>query len=413
MTMYFYLFLSLIFLYLSYKFTLIENAFLALNSIKLAKMEEEGIKNYDLIYKLTSDEELFPTTLIVDYFSNALCQIFLSLFFYMAFGPIYVILGIFLSVLLVITIGESFPRNYAKNAYPKILSKNVRLIYFAIIIFRPLAFLISKISQIILKLSGNGDFKEPLITEDDLIDAMTRGKKEGILDHNESLMIENVMEFRDSYAKDIMTPRTDIIAIDIESTYNEIIDIICRENFSRMPVYKENIDNIIGILNVKDLFMMDENKSLRENTSYFKKPYFTYEYKEISKLFSDMRSGKISVAIVTDEYGGTCGMITIEDLIEKIVGTISDEYDDEDDEDIIKLGPGKYLVDGTMNLDELNQITGLDLESEEIDSIGGFIIEKIDRFPKKGEVIKFDKGKCIVKEVSKNRIEKILLEVKI
>lgn len=413
MTMYLYLFLSLVFLYLSYKFTLIENAFLALNSIKLAKMEEEGIKNYDLIYKLTSDEELFPTTLIVDYFSNALCQIFLSIFFYMAFGPIYVILGIFLSVLLVITIGESFPRNYAKNAYPKILSKNVRLVYYAIIIFRPLALLISKISQIILKLSGNGDLKEPLITEDDLIDAMTRGKKEGILDHNESLMIENVMEFRDSYAKDIMTPRTDIIAIDIESTYHEIIDIICRENFSRMPVYEENIDNIIGILNVKDLFMMDQNKSLRENTSYFKKPYFTYEYKEISKLFSDMRSGKISVAIVTDEYGGTCGMITIEDLIEKIVGTISDEYDDEDDEDIIKLGPGKYLVDGTMNLDELNQITGLDLESEEIDSIGGFIIEKIDRFPKKGEVIKFDKGKCIVKEVSKNRIEKILLEVKI
>ena len=220
------------------------------------------------------------------------------------------------------------------------------------------------------------------------------------------------MDFRDSYAKDIMTPRTDIVAIDIESSYSEIIDLICKENFSRMPVYEDNIDNIIGILNVKDLFMMNKHKSLKENKSFFKKPYFTYEYKEVSSLFSDMRAHKISVAIVADEYGGTTGMITIEDLIEKIVGAINDEYDNEDDEDIIKLGPNKFLVDGAMNLDDLNQLTGLGLESTEFDSIGGFIIEKIDRFPKKNEVIILDNLKFTVKKTSKNRIDKVLLEIK-
>ena len=179
-----------------------------------------------------------------------------------------------------------------------------------------------------------------------------------------------------------------------------------------MPVYEDNIDNIIGILNVKDLFMMNKHKSLKENKSFFKKPYFTYEYKEVSSLFSDMRAHKISVAIVADEYGGTTGMITIEDLIEKIVGAINDEYDNEDDEDIIKLGPNKYLVDGAMNLDDLNQLTGLELESTEFDSIGGFIIEKIDRFPKKNEVIILDNLKFTVKKTSKNRIDKVLLEIK-
>lgn len=409
---YIFLFLSLVFLYLSYKFTLIENAFLALNSIKLKKMEEEETENFELIQKLAKDDELYPTTLVVDYFSNSLCAIFASLFLYDRLKIYGLILGVLISTILIITLGESYPRNYAMKFYYKICPKNAKLMIFTINFLRPLSFLISKISQGFLKLSGVSSHNEPLITEEDLIDAMSRGKAEGILDHNESLMIENVMEFRDSYAKDIMTPRTDIVAIDIESSYSEIINTICEENFSRMPVYEDNLDNIIGILNVKDLFMMNKHKTLLENKSFFKKPYFTYEYKEISSLFSDMRAHKISVAIVADEYGGTCGMITIEDLIEKIVGTINDEYDNEEDEDIIKLGPNKYLVDGAMNLDELNQLTGLDLESNEFDSIGGFIIEKIDRFPNKNEIIILDNLKFTVKKTSKNRIDKLLLEVK-
>lgn len=409
---YIFLFLSLIFLYLSYKFTLIENAFLALNSIKLKKLEEEETENFELIQKLAKDDELYPTTLVVDYFSNSLCAIFASLFFYEHFKIIGLILGVLISTILIITFGESFPRNYAKKFYGKICPANAKLMSFTIGFLRPLSYLILKISQVFLKLTGSFDINEPLITEEDLYDAMNRGKAEGLLDHNESLMIENVMDFRDSYAKDIMTPRTDIIAIDIESSYSEIIDLICKENFSRMPVYEDNIDNIIGILNVKDLFMMNKHKSLKENKSFFKKPYFTYEYKEVSSLFSDMRAHKISVAIVADEYGGTTGMITIEDLIEKIVGAINDEYDNEDDEDIIKLGPNKYLVDGAMNLDDLNQLTGLELESTEFDSIGGFIIEKIDRFPKKNEVIILDNLKFTVKKTSKNRIDKVLLEIK-
>lgn len=155
---------------------------------------------------------------------------------------------------------------------------------------------------------------------------------------------------------------------------------------------------------------MDRTKTLAENKSYFKKPFFTYEYKPTGTLFSEMRQNKLSVAIVTDEYGGTEGMITFEDIIEKIVGQISDEYDTEEDEDIINIGPGKYLIDASVNIDEINQKFGTELECQEFDSLGGFIIENIDRFPKLNEVLNISDLKFTIAKKTKNRIEKIILE---
>lgn len=155
---------------------------------------------------------------------------------------------------------------------------------------------------------------------------------------------------------------------------------------------------------------MDRTKPLSENKSYFKKPFFTYEYKPTGTLFSEMRQNKLSVAIVTDEYGGTEGMITFEDIIEKIVGQISDEYDTEEDEDIINIGPGKYLIDASVNIDEINQKFGTELECQEFDSLGGFIIENIDRFPKLNEVINISDLQFTIAKKTKNRIEKIILE---
>ena len=234
--------------------------------------------------------------------------------------------------------------------------------------------------------------------------------EEGIINKNESMMIQNVIGFKDNFAKDIMTPRTDIVAIDIEDDYDEIMEKISEFSYSRMPVFEDNLDNIIGILNVKELFHMDRTKPLSENKSYFKKPFFTYEYKPTGTLFSEMRQNKLSVAIVTDEYGGTEGMITFEDIIEKIVGQISDEYDTEEDEDIINIGPGKYLLDASVNIDEINQKFGTELECQEFDSLGGFIIENIDRFPKLNEVLNISDLKFTIAKKTKNRIEKIILE---
>lgn len=411
MSEYIYLLISLVALFFSYLFTLIENAYLALGPVKLSKLEDLEVKNLNIIKKLVKKENIFSSTLILDYFCNSLAVIFASLFTYTNWGYLGIILGIIISTIIVIIFGESLPRQLGKNNYEVIVPKYAKFLNFLIIFIRPLSMFITFMSQTIIKLViKDKSYKEPIITEDDLIDAMDLGMEEGIINKNESMMIQNVIGFKDNYAKDIMTPRTDIVAIEIDDSYEDIIEKISEYSYSRMPIYEDNLDNVIGILNVKDIFHMDRTKTLSENKSYFKKPFFTYEYKPTGTLFSEMRQHKLSVAIVTDEYGGTEGMITFEDIIEKIVGQISDEYDTEEDEDIINIGPGKYLIDASVNIDEINQKFDTELECQEFDSLGGFIIEHLDRFPKLNEVINISGLKFTIAKKEKNRIEKIILE---
>ncbi|CAG7594283.1 hypothetical protein PEPTYR26121_01747 [Peptoniphilus tyrrelliae] len=411
MSEYIYLLISLMALFFSYLFTLIENAYLALGPVKLSKLEDLEVKNLNIIKKLFKKENIFSSTLILDYFCNSLTVIFASLFAYTNWGYLGIILGIIISTIIVIIFGESLPRKLGKNNYEVIVPKYAKFLNFLIIFIRPLSMFITFMSQTIIKLViKDKSYKEPIITEDDLIDAMDLGMEEGIINKNESMMIQNVIGFKDNYAKDIMTPRTDIVAIEIDDSYEDIIEKISEYSYSRMPVYGDNLDNVIGILNVKDIFHMDRTKTLSENKSYFKKPFFTYEYKPTGTLFSEMRQHKLSVAIVTDEYGGTEGMITFEDIIEKIVGQISDEYDTEEDEDIINIGPEKYLIDASVNIDEINQKFDTELECQEFDSLGGFIIEHLDRFPKLNEVINISGLKFTIAKKKKNRIEKIILE---
>lgn len=408
---YIYLLLALVAMYFSYLFTLIENAYLALGSVKLSKLEDLEVKNISIIKKLVKKENIYSSTLILDYFSNSLAIIFTSIFFYKILGNLGIVLGVLISTISVIIFGESLPRNLGKKNYEEIVPKYAKFLNFFIAFLRPLSLFITFLSQSIIKIViKDRDYKAPLITEDDLIDAMDLGMEEGIINENESKMIQNVIDFKDNYAKDIMTPRTDIVAIEIDESYEDIIEKISEYSYSRMPVYEDNLDNIVGILNVKDIFHMDRSKSLEENKSLFKKPFFTFEYKPTGTLFSEMRQNKLSVAIVTDEYGGTEGMITFEDIFEKIVGQISDEYDTEEDEDILQLGPKKYIIDASINIDEINQRFGTELECQEFDSLGGYIIENIDRFPKLNEVIKIDDLNFTIIKKTKNRIEKILVD---
>ena len=411
MTYYIYLILALVAIYFSYLFTLIENAYLALGSVKLSKLEDLEVKNISVIKKLVKKENIYSTTLILDYFSNSLSIIFTSLFFYESFDNLGLVIGIIISTIVIIIIGESLPRNLGKNNYEKIVPKYAKFLNFLITIMRPLSMFINFLSQSIIKIViKDKDYRAPIITEEDLIDAMDLGMEEGIINKNESRMIQNVIDFKDNYAKDIMTPRTDIVAIDVEESFDEIIEKISEYSYSRMPVYEDNLDNIIGILNVKDIFHMDRTKPLADNKDFFKKAFFTFEYKPTGTLFSEMRQKKLSVAIVTDEYGGTEGMITFEDIFEKIVGQISDEYDTEEDEEILQVGPNKYIIEASINIDEINQIFGTELECQEFDSLGGYIIENIDRFPKLNEVIKIDDFKFTIVKKTKNRIEKILVD---
>lgn len=404
--------LAILFLFLSFEFTLIENAFASLSSFKLKKLEEDEVENFNIIQALHDNSKLFSAIMLCDYLSNIIASICLGLFMFLHFNYIGLIISFITSPILIIVIGETWPKSLGSQKYDDVLIKKSLFLKISLIITKPLMFIVEKLSSLFIKLAGgDNNYKEPLITEDALFDAVSLGFEEGILNKSESLIIENVMDFRGNLAKDIMTPRTDIIGIDINSSYDEIVEIVKQESFSRMPVYGEDLDDIFGILHVKDLLAFDSSFVLKDNLNILRPPFYTFEYKPIGPLFNEMRSKRVSVAIVTDEYGGTEGMITIEDLIEKIVGSINDEFDEDEDEEIIKIASKEYLIDGSMNLEELDRILDLNLKSEENDSIAGYLIEKLDRFPLQGEVISVGNLKFVIHKSSKNRIEKLILKM--
>ena len=231
--------------------------------------------------------------------------------------------------------------------------------------------------------------------------------EEGVLEIEERQIINNVFQFGDMQAKEAMIQRLDMVVINIEDSYDEIIDMFKNEKLSRMPVYNESIDDIIGILNIKDvIFLTDEEIKNFDINKYIREPFFTYEFKKITQLLEEMKIEKTQMAIVVDEYGGTSGLITIEDLVEVIVGDIEDEYDEEDEE-IIVIKEDEYVVEGSTKITDVNELIGVNLESEEFDSIGGFIIGHLKRLPEENEIIKVDNIEFRIESLDKNRIKKI------
>jgi putative hemolysin len=235
---------------------------------------------------------------------------------------------------------------------------------------------------------------------------VTVSHEEGVLEGDEKKMIYNVFEFGDSQAGDVMTPRTDMVMVEKNATIEEIIETFKKERFSRVPVYDETPDNIIGLLNVKDLIFYDPSITAFKIEDFLREPYFTYEFKMTTELFAEMRADRVAIAIVLDEYGGTAGMITIEDLVEEIVGDIQDEYDEHELE-IEVIHEDEFVVDGATKIDVVNEMIGLKIETEDFDSIGGYIIGEFGRLPEVGERIIHEDAEFIVESVEKNRIEKL------
>lgn len=409
---YFFILLALICIYLSYLFTLVESAYFSLTSSKIENIKEhshENLKYFEINIKNLDD--IFSLCLFGDFFFNMLCAVSISILLFDKLHFLGLFLGTIFSAILIVVFGQVLPKSNGAKKSEKISLKYAKTFYFLKFIFFPFTFFTTVLGNLCLKITGKDkNYREPLITEDELKDAVNIGFKEGILDREELGFIENVIGFSDADAKDIMTPRTDIVALEINDSYEDIIKTIQDEGFSRIPVYEEELDNIIGIFHVKDISKFRGAKSLCDFKKFLRPAYYTFEYKDVSQLFKEMRSSKISLAIVTNEYGGTEGLITMEDLIEKIVGSISDEYDQEDDEEIVKISNDEYLIDGAVNISEVNSLFNKNFESNEYDSIAGYLIEKIDRFPKVSEKFMIDDVLFVVKETSKNRIDKLLLK---
>lgn len=396
-------------LVLSALFSASETALMSLSKIRVKQMIENREKGANRINKLLSDpSRLLSAILIGNNVVNIGASSLMTSLAIDAFGNTGVGVATGIMTLLILVFGEITPKSLAAKNSEKISVRLSGFIEFVTNLLTPISFVLNIITDFLVKLlGGEVDKKKPFITQEELKTIVNVSYKEGVLEGEEKDMIYNVFDFSDSQVNDVMVSRTEIVAIDVDLPYEEIIKIINKEQYSRIPVYENTIDNIIGILYVKDLLFMDVNKeSPFDLRKYIRQPYFTPEYKSIKELFKEMRTNRNHMVVIIDEYGGTEGIVTIEDVVEEIVGDIEDEYDKKIKEiEVIK--EDEYLVNGNVRIDTINELIGTHIESEDFDTIAGFVIGIIDRLPEAGEEIEYENIRFIIENIDRNRIKKI------
>jgi putative hemolysin len=396
-------------LVLSALFSASETALMSLSKIRVKQMIENREKGANRINKLLSDpSRLLSAILIGNNVVNIGASSLMTSLAIDAFGNTGVGVATGIMTLLILVFGEITPKSLAAKNSEKISVRLSGFIEFVTNLLTPISFVLNIITDFLVKLlGGEVDKKKPFITQEELKTIVNVSYKEGVLEGEEKDMIYNVFDFSDSQVNDVMVPRTEIVAIDVDLPYEEIIKIINKEQYSRIPVYENTIDNIIGILYVKDLLFLDVNKeSPFDLRKYIRQPYFTPEYKSIKELFKEMRTNRNHMVVIIDEYGGTEGIVTIEDVVEEIVGDIEDEYDKKIKEiEVIK--EDEYLVNGNVRIDIINELIGTHIESEDFDTIAGFVIGIIDRLPEAGEEIEYENIRFIIENIDRNRIKKI------
>lgn len=387
-----------------------ETALMSLSKIRIRHMVEEGVKGAKLVEKLTEDpNRLLGAILIGNNIVNiGASSLSASLAISISGGSDTAIaISTALMTVLVLIFGEITPKSIAKQKSEAVALKVSKPVRFCVGFFKPFVFIFTAISSLFIRLFG-GDPKatEPFITEEELKTMVGVSEEEGVLEDVEKEMIFNVFDFADAQVKDIMVQRVDISAIDINDGYDEILKVIKEDQFSRIPVYEDTIDNIVGILNVKDLIIAERTEGEFKVCDYMREVFYTFEFKKITDLFNEMKKERNHIAVVLDEYGGTVGIVTIEDLVEEIVGEIEDEYDRERDMiEVVK--EDEYIVDGSSRLEDVSDLIGVNMESEEIDSVGGLLIDELGRIPEEKEEIVIDRIRFVVEEIDKNRIKRV------
>jgi len=413
----------LILLILSAFFSSAETALTTVNKLRMRSLlEEEHSKRAKTVLKLIEDPtKMLSAILIFNNVVNLTASSITTTFAYnlsAKFGLTQnesLIVGLATGILtvLILIFGEITPKSLATIYADQMSLAYASIIYFITNILTPVVFIVNKISTgLLLLFRIDVTKKYHSITEYELRTFVDVSHEEGIIESEERRMITNVVDFGDSLAKDIMVPRMDMELAHIDLTYDELLGTFSKEKFTRMPVYSGTVDNIIGIINLKDLFFYNGSPEEFSIQDIIREPYFTYEYKKTAELFIEMRKDSIPMAIVLDEYGALTGLITIEDLIEEIVGEIRDEYD-EDEEDLIKkIKENEYAAEGSTKLDEINEVIGLNLSSDDYDSIAGHIINLLQHLPEKGEMVEDEYAIYTVVEIDKNRIDKVHILVK-
>jgi len=393
---------------LSAYFSASETALMSLSKIRLRHMVEEEVKGAASVQKLIQNpNSLLGTVLVGNTVVNIGASALATSLAINTFGTRGALISTGVMTVLILIFSEITPKSLAASNSEGFSLKVSKTMTICVFILKPIVKIFTYITSGILNVFGVKVNKErPFITEEELRTIVDVSEEQGVLEIEEKNMIHNVFEFGDLLVRDVMVQRMDIIGVDLNSTIEDIMKVIKEERFSRLAVYDENIDSIVGILNVKDLIFFDRNKENFDMKKYMRDPYYTFEFKNLAKLLAEMKKNRTHMVIVLDEYGGTAGIVTIEDLVEEIVGEFQDEYD-ELEEDIFVVKEDEYLVAGGTRIEDVNDMIGTNIESEEFDSIGGFVTGILGRLPEEHEVIEYDGIKYTIESIDKNRIKKI------
>lgn len=399
----------LILLALSAFFSSNETALMSVNKIRLRSLADEGNKRAAMALDILENQtpKLLSAILIGNNIVNISASSLATTLAYSFGGYMVSIVTVILTVLILI-FGEITPKNYATINAERLTLRYIPVFKFLMTIMTPVIFIINLFSRGVMRLMRvDPDAASKAMTEEELRTIVDVSHEDGVIESDEKEMIYNVFDLGDATAKDIMVPRVHVTFADVESTYDELIEIFREDKFTRLPVYKDSQNNIVGIINMKDLLLYDKNEEFVIDR-FLRKPHFTYETKSISDLLVEMKDSTFNIAIVLDEYGDMAGLITLEDILEEIVGEIHDEYDEKEDELVQKISDREYIIEGSMHLDDVNDHLNTELDSEDYDSLGGFIIEHLDRLPFAGDEVVTDDGiRLVVEKLDKNRIEKV------
>lgn len=403
----------LVLVFLSAFFSSSETALTTVNKIRMKNLAENGDKRAAKVLKVTSDSgKMLSAILIGNNIVNIGASSIATILAIDIFGDIGSGIATGALTIIVLIFGEVSPKTMATIKADSFALAIAGIIDVLMFILTPVIFIINKLaSGLLFLLRVNPNDVDNTMSEEEIRTIVDESQEGGAIEDEEREMIHNVFDFGDSLAKEVMVPRIDMTFVEADATFEELIELYRENKYTRYPVYEESTDYVIGIINMKDVILLQSEKDFSIR-NIIREPYFTYEHKNTADLFVEMRKSSIPLAIVLDEYGVTAGLVTLEDLLEEIVGEIRDEYDSDEEDAIEQLSEYEYMILGSTNLDDVNDALDLDFESDDYDTIGGYCLQLLDHLPEENETIFTEDDVVIkIKEVEKNRIEKIYIRV--
>lgn len=399
--------------FLSAFFSSAETALVTVNKIRMRTLSDNGDKRADRVLRITNDSgKMLSAILIGNNIVNLSASSLATTLATKYFGSAGAGIATGVLTFLILIFGEVSPKTMATIHADRMALAISGIIEILMKVMTPFIFIINKLAMgFLFLLRVNPQDASTQMTEEELRTIVDVSQESGVIEDEERDMIHNLFDFGDAEAKEIMVPRIDMTFVQADATYDEVLEIFRQDMFTRLPVYEDTTDKVIGVINMKDFLLQDNNENFSIR-AMLREPYFTYEHKNTADLFIEMRQSSISMAIVLDEYGDTAGLITLEDLLEEIVGEIRDEYDEDEVDDITPISDREFYVLGSANLDDVSDALSVNFESDDYDTIGGYCLGLLNHLPEKNEIVLTEDNVMLrIDRVDKNRIERIYIRL--